>query len=256
MTVSSPAPSLAQISAVLIVKNGEAHLERVLAPLVASCADVLILDSGSTDRTLEIAARFGVRVEHQAFLGYGPQKRHAVALARHDWVLNIDADEVLDESAISALRNLDLSNPAVSYQILRRNFIGSHEVRYGVWAPDWCLRLFNRTTTNFTDAPVHEAVTPTATVRVLAGSLLHYSYRDCADVFARMGGYTRTKALRYRAEHRKAGTIRLAARAAWGFTRSFIIRRGFLDGSIGVVVALSVAVDNVVGLATASLDRD
>lgn len=243
------------ISAVIIVKDGERYLEQVLTPLVAVCDEVLLLDSGSTDQTLAIAERLGVRIAHQPFLGYGPQKRRAVALARHDWILSIDADEVLDERAASALATLDLSDGHLAWRVLRRNFVGSREVRHGVWAPDWCLRLFHRNVTDFTNAPVHEAVAPVADLRTLPGSLLHYSYRDCADVFARMGGYTRIKSLRYRSEGRRAGACQLALRAAWGFVRSFIFRLGFLDGPLGVVVALSVAVDNVVGLATASLEE-
>ena len=240
------------ISAVVIVKNGEAYLEQVLTPLIGTCAEVLVLDSGSTDRTLEIARRLGVRIEAQEFLGYGRQKQRAVELAAHDWVVSVDADEVLDRRACQALRELDLSDPDVGYRLLRRNFIGADEVRFGSWSPDWCLRIFCRRATGFTSDMVHESVVKPKIVRDLPGSMVHYSYRDCADVFARMGGYARMKALRYRAEGRKAGLGILLGRAVGGFTKSLILKQGFRDGGIGVVVALSVAVDQVIGLALAS----
>jgi glycosyltransferase involved in cell wall biosynthesis len=236
------------ISAVLITLNAERHLDRVLAALRGTCAEIVVLDSGSTDRTAAICAAHGVRFEVHPFDGYGPQKRRAVALATHDWVLSVDADEVLDATASAALAQLDLSEPRRSFRILRRNFIGEREVRYGAWSPDWCLRLFNRTTTNFTMDAVHESVPAVGPVAVIPGSLLHYSFSDAADLFVRCGGYARRKAARYRAAGRRAGACRVLLRALWGFTRSYVLKRGFLDGKLGVVVALSVAVDNTVPL--------
>ena len=248
----SPLP----ISAVLIVKNSERYLEQVLRPLVLLCDDIVVLDSLSTDNTVAIALAHGARVEKQAFLGYGPQKRLAVSLAKYDWILSVDADEVLDNRLCSAIRQLAFNDPHVSYKILRRNFVGSHEVRYGVWAPDWCLRLFNRTITDFTEDKVHESVVKTERIEKLNGSMLHYSYQDCADVFVRTGTYMRAKSDQYAAKNRRAGVLRLLIRATWGFIRSYIIRQGYRDGVLGVIVALSVAVDAVGGLAMASLDNN
>lgn len=243
-------PPLA-VSAVLIVLNGERHLERVLAAL-SFCAEVLILDSGSTDRTLEIAARLKARVEHQAFLGYGPQKRRAVELAKHDWVLVIDDDEVLDYEAASAIQALDFGDPARAWQLRRRNYIGEREVRYGQWWPDHTVRLFNRTAAQFNHNAVHESVEPAGEVLTLPGALHHYSFLDLGDVFVRTASYARAKATRYRFAGRRAGPVQLVVRGCWGFFRSYVLKLGFRDGSAGVVVAMSVALDAVLGLAMAS----
>jgi hypothetical protein len=116
------------ISAVLIVLNGERHLDRVLGAL-AFCDEILVLDSGSTDATIEIAKRHGARVEHQQFLGYGPQKRRAVELAKHDWILAIDDDEVLDYEAATTLQVLDLSDPGKAWRGRRRPDLGGREFR-------------------------------------------------------------------------------------------------------------------------------
>jgi glycosyltransferase involved in cell wall biosynthesis len=240
------------ISAVIIVKNGERYLERVLRPLAALCDDIVVLDSLSTDNTVTIAKAHGARVEQQTFLGYGPQKRLAVSMAKYEWVLSLDADEVLEDSVCTAIRELELKDPQTTYEILRRNHIGSHEIRYGVWSPDWCLRLFNRTVTNFSEEKIHESVIKTRSTVQLTGSMLHYSYLDCADVFVRMGSYMRAKADRYVKEGRHASVPRLLMRAAWGFIRSYLMRQGYRDGAMGVVVALSVAVDSVAGLAIAA----
>ncbi len=242
------------ISAVLIVRDGERHLDRVLAAL-ASCDEILVLDSGSTDRTLEIARAHGARIEHQDFLGYGKQKQRAVALARNDWVLVIDDDEVLDAEGIAALASLTgtaRSDPTRAWRIRRRTYIGAREVRHGVWTPDYSLRLFNRTCARFGDDAVHESVRTAGAVATLPGALHHYSFRDYADVFERMGSYARAKAARYRAEGRRSGATRLAARALWGFLRSYVFKLGFLDGVAGVVVALSLSLDMVTALAMAS----
>lgn len=239
-----------KISAVLIVHNGERHLDRVLAA-VGFCDEILVLDSGSTDHTREICASHNARVEHQPFLGYGLQKQRAVDLAKHDWVLVIDDDEVLDYEAATTVQVLDYADPTRAWRLRRRTYIGAREIRYGQWSPDYSLRLFNRTYGQFNDREIHESVETSGTVLTLPGALHHYSYTDYADVFARCGSYARKKAMRYRDEGRRARAVQLVFRALWGFLRSYVFKQGFRDGTAGVVVAMSVALDAVLGLALA-----
>ena len=108
-----------------------------------------MLDSGSTDGTERIAREAGARFERQDFLGYGPQKRRAVELAAHDWILSLDADEVLDAEARRAIAGVDLADPSACWQLRRRTFIARREIRHGPWRDDRVLRLFNRTTAAF-----------------------------------------------------------------------------------------------------------
>jgi len=239
------------VSAVLITKDAEAHLERVLAPL-SLVTDIVILDSGSTDRTREIARDHGARWFEHSFCGYGPQKRRAVELARHDWILSVDADEVLDRDAVQALAAMDWSSIDLlsCFRIRRRNFIGDREIRHGHWVSERPVRVFNRLVTGFTADPVHEMVRATSGVRNLPGSLLHYSYADLSDVIRL--DFHRLKALRYRRDGRRAGGGLLAIRAMWAGFHSYVIRRGFLEGGAGVVIALAAAVNASMGLAMAS----
>lgn len=237
------------ISAVIIVRNGEAHLARTLVSL-ADCAEIVVLDSGSTDNTVEIASAAGARVEHQSFLGFGPQKNRAVSLAAHHWILSVDADEELDPTARAALANLDLSDPVRCWRIRRRTFIGARELRHG-HLNDAPLRLFNRTITRFNDVPVHESVFPSGPQATLDGSILHYAFHDIADLFARGAGYARTKAEQYRAVGRHASPPTLLAHGAAAFVRSYVLRLGALDGAMGVAVALSAAANAVVPMAMA-----
>jgi glycosyltransferase involved in cell wall biosynthesis len=239
------------VSAVVITLDAERHLGRVLRSL-AVCSEVVVLDSGSTDRTREIAEAAGARWHEHSFEGYGPQKRRAVALAANDWVLSVDADEVLDEPAAAAIAAIDWSrqDATTCWRIRRRPFIGNREIRYGHWVPDFVLRLFNRSRHDFSSAVVHESVQPCGAVHTLPGSLLHYSYQDLADLYR--ADYHRLKAELYRGRGRRASGLGLAVRAAAVFLRSYLLRRGFLDGPAGVAVALAGAAGAVTGLAMAS----
>ncbi len=239
------------ISAVLITRDAELHLDRVLRPL-SVCSEIVVLDSGSHDGTRDIAERHEVVWHEHAFDGYGPQKRRAVALARNEWVLSVDGDEVLDRSGVEALRAVDWDSedPRTCWKIQRRPFIGGREIRHGDWAPDHVVRVFNRQYHDFSEALIHESVRPTGKVRRLDGSLLHFTSADLAGIFR--ADYYRLKAEMYRRNGRQAGAGLLAARAAGVFLRGYLLRLGFLDGAAGLVVALAGAVNSSVGLALAS----
>jgi glycosyltransferase involved in cell wall biosynthesis len=239
------------VSAVLITLDAERYLDRVLRPL-AICSEIVVLDSGSTDGTRDIARRHGVAWHEHPFDGYGPQKRRAVALAKHDWIIAVDADEVLDEAAGTALAGVDWStaDPSLCWSILRRPFIGEREIKHGHWVPDPVVRVFNRQRHDFSDSQLHESVRPTGSVHRLDGSLLHYSYEDLAALFR--ADYFRLKAESIRQQGRRTGSPELVVRAFSTFIRSYVLRRGFLDGPAGFVVALAGAAHSTVGPAMAS----
>ena len=241
----------APISAVLITLNAERHHAAVLAAL-STCDEIVILDSGSTDATREIARAHGAVWGVRTFDGYGLQKCAAVAMARHDWVLLIDADETLDATLSAALPSVDLTDPHCAYRLHRRNFVGAQEIRHGIFGNEWVVRLFNRTTANISADKVHEAVRGAKSIRDLPGSMLHASFADGADLFARMAKYASAKAATCRASGRRASALLLLLRAAWAFFRCYVLKGGFLDGRLGVLVALSTACDAVVGLGIAS----
>lgn len=244
------------VSAVLITLNAERWLEAVLRPL-AGFDEVVILDSGSTDRTREIADAAGVEWSEHSFDGYGAQKRRAVALAHNDWVLSVDADEIMAPETVAAILAIDWekADPRTCWKIRRRPFIGDREIRHGHWVPDPVVRLFNRQHHNFSPALVHESVTPTGRVMTLPGAMTHHSYDDLAGLFR--ADYHRLKASEYRRQGRKTpGVVALTARAGWAFFYSLIVRRGFLDGPAGVVVALSGAVNAVLALALIGASGD
>jgi glycosyltransferase involved in cell wall biosynthesis len=250
---SAQADRARPISAVIITRDAAAHLAEVLAA-VGFCGERLVLDSGSSDDTLTIAKAAGARLEHQPFLGYGPQKCRAVALASHDWILAVDADEVLDAEAREAIAALDLTDPQACYAVRRRTFIGRREVRHGAWGNDLVVRLFNRTTAGFKPLPVHEEVESGSPPRRLPGTILHYSYPDSAAVLARAVHYARLKAAVMRRKGQRAQAWSLPSRALAAFTGSYFLRGGWRDGAAGFVVALARVIDSTLPRAMLLLD--
>ncbi|MFM8735148.1 MAG: glycosyltransferase family 2 protein [Pirellulales bacterium] len=242
MTDHQAAGSL-PISAVVIAQDAAAHIATTLAS-VSRCGERLVLDSGSTDDTVAIARRAGARVEHQAFLGYGPQKCRAVELATHDWILSLDADEELDDEAQRSLETLDLSDPDACFGLRRRTFIGGREVRHGPWGNDVVLRLFNRRTAGFKPLPVHEVVVAARRPRILPGSILHHSYTACADVIARSLRYAPLKAAIMRRKAQRPSALLLPVRAVGAFVKCYLWQGGFRDGADGFVVALARVLDS------------
>jgi len=231
------------ISAVIITQNAAARIGEVLRA-VEHCGERLVLDSGSTDDTVALAQAAGARVEHQPFLGYGLQKRRAVALAAYDWILSLDADEVLDAEAQAACRCVDLSDALACWEIRRRTFVGRREIRHGACRDERVLRLFNRTTAGFKEIVVHEEVETRRPPHLMAGSILHFSFADCRDVLARSLRYAPLKADILRSKGERVGAWMLPLRGLAAFVKSYVLRSGWRDGGIGFVIALGRVIDS------------
>jgi len=244
MTAPGPLP----ISAVIITRDAERHLADVLAACDC-CAERLVLDSGSTDGTERIVREAGGRFERQEFLGYGPQKRRAVELATHDWILSLDADEILDEAARAAVAGVDLSDPAACWSFRRRTFIGRREIHHGPWGRERVLRLFNRRTAAFKPLLVHEEVEASRPPTPLAGSILHYGYADLADVIRRPLRYAPLKAEVMRRKGQRVAAWSLPFRGGSAFLRSYVAKGGWRDGAAGFVIAVSRVLDSTLSRA-------
>ena len=242
------------VTAIVITLNAACHLATTLAS-VECCAERLVLDSGSTDATSAIAQAFAARLEHQAFLGYGPQKRRAVELASYDWILSLDADEALDEEALRGIATLDLSDPDTCWEWRRRTVIGCREVRYGPWGGERVLRLFNRTRSGFSDHSVHEQVRGATPPRLAPGSILHHSFRSPAEILCRSIRYAVPKAAILRAKGERTSAWMLPLRGVGAFAKAWCIQGGWRDGVIGFVVALSRIIDSTLPRALVLFDE-
>lgn len=229
--------SHAPLSAVLITFNAAAQLPACLDAL-AFCDEIVVIDSGSSDGTVELAGQRGARVIHQDWLGYGPQKQFAVELAAHDWVLCVDADErvapELRESILAALS----APKCFAYRFARCNRFMGRYLRHGEGYPDWSLRLFDRRHARWSDDAVHEKVVADGAVGTLAGDLLHDSAESLDSYLAKQNRYTTLAAADALARGSRASAVRLLLSPLLRFFKFYFLRLGFLDGVPGLVHTL------------------
>ena len=232
------------LSVVIIALDEERRIEACLASL--SFADeIVVVDSGSKDRTLEIARRFTDRIVTLPWKGFGPTKQAAAALASHDLVLNVDCDERVTPELAAEIAALQAApSLAAAYAVPRRTFLGEKEIRWCGWAPDLTVRLFDRTRANFGDALVHETVVafPGGAVGRLSSPLLHYSFAGFADLIAKMNRYSDLAARQMLERGRRAGVLDALLRPAVTFLRTYVLKLGLLDGFEGLEIAVADAV--------------
>lgn len=221
-----------KVSASLITRDAAAHLDRCLAAL-AWCDEVVVLDQGSTDGTREICARHGVRLVDGEWRGYGPTKAACVAACRNRWILSVDADEVVDETLRDAVLALPDAPPEAAFRVDRRSRFLGRWIRHCGWSPDRIVRLFDRERAGFDDAPVHESVVTDGPVGDLPGLLRHYAYDSLEQYLAKLDRYSTLGADAAAARGRRATPLEAALRAKVTFLRTFLLRRGFLDGAHG-----------------------
>jgi len=224
----------ARLSAVLITRNVASRLEACLKSC-AFAAEIVVVDSGSTDATLDIARRFNAKVVHQDWLGFGRQKQFAVSQASHDWVLCVDTDErVSDALRASILKELEAPR-FQAYEFPRCNRFLGRWLRHGEGYPDLSLRLFDRRHAHWSDDPIHEKVVTDAPVGRLEGDLLHESEDGLADYLAKQNRYTTLQAEQLHARGRRASAARMLLSPPLRFFKFYFLRRGFLDGIPGLI---------------------
>lgn len=230
------------LSVVVITKNEEANLGRCLES-VKWADEIIVADSHSTDRTLEIARNFSARICTVDWHGYGPAKRAGVALATQEWVLSLDADESVTPELADEIRRI-ISTPGGphGYAITRRtNFLGRWIYHCG-WYPDPVLRLFRRTHGNVTDSVVHERVEIDGPPGRLNGELLHYSYPTLELYLAKSNVYTTLGAQAAFRRGRRTRWFDLVLRPPVSFIAHYFLRQGFRDGGEGLIISVLSAV--------------
>jgi glycosyltransferase involved in cell wall biosynthesis len=227
-------PSKAPLSAVVITLNAARELEACLAS-AAFAQEILVVDSGSTDGTIELAQARGARVVSHQWLGFGRQKQFAVSQAAHDWVLCVDADErVSDELRRSIVAELAAPRGFVCSMARCNRFMGRW-LRHGEGYPDWNTRLFHRGHARWSDDAVHEHVLTTASVVRLAGDLMHESAESLERYLDKQNRYTTLQAERMLADGRGAGVLHFVFSPLVRFLKFYVFRLGFLDGIPGLV---------------------
>jgi glycosyltransferase involved in cell wall biosynthesis len=222
------------LSVVLVVHNAEAQLPACLAS-VPFADEVVVVDSGSSDGTAACAGQHGARVVQRDWMGFGLQKQFAVAQARNDWVLCLDADERVSPELERSIRAALEAPVAPVYRMRRRNRFLGRWLSHGEGYPDWSTRMFDRRNAAWSDDPVHEKVLYSVTPGTLAGDLLHESAEDIANYLQKQNRYSTLAAQQLFERGHNGGAFQLVLSPFVRFTKFYILRLGFLDGLPGLV---------------------
>jgi glycosyltransferase involved in cell wall biosynthesis len=229
------------LSVILITRNEEANLDDCLASLEGIAQQIVVVDTNSSDCTLEIAKKHGASISQPVdWPGFGPQKNRALDLATSEWVLSLDADERLTPALKSEiLTAIHHSAHVDCFAIPRLSWYCGRFIRHSGWSPDYVDRLFKRGTARFSDDLVHERLIPNGQVAKLENPMLHYSFMNYSQVLQKLDRYSTASAEQAFARGKTSSPLKAALHGAWAFFRTYVLRAGFLDGPQGFALAVS-----------------
>jgi len=231
-----------KISAAIITYNEERNIARAIESL-RCCDEIVVIDSGSTDRTVELALNHGARIVETYWRGYAAQKNFASEACENEWVLSIDADEALSESLEGEIWHLKKSGPTCDSYTMPRlaQYLGRWILHSG-WYPDRKVRLFHRKKAKWVGDYVHESVEVQGTIGHLETNLLHYTCDSLSEHLRTMDRYTTLAAEQLVDQKTPIGWRKTALDPAWTFFKTYILQRGFLDGPEGLAIAYMAAI--------------
>ena len=229
-----------KLSVIIITKN-EAENIRACLESVAWANEIVVVDSGSSDATVEICRNLGAQVYVHDWPGFGTQKNRALGYATHDWVFSIDADERVTPELRAAIETVlhDEADTRVAYRISRLSSYCGRFMRHSGWYPDYIVRLFRSDAARFSDDLVHERLLVEGPIGQLGGELLHYAFADADEVLQKVNHYSSAGAAMLQRRGRQATLAGAVLRGLWSFIRSYFLRVGFLDGREGFMLAVS-----------------
>jgi glycosyltransferase involved in cell wall biosynthesis len=227
------------LSVVIVCKNEAGIISTTLQSLEGITDDIIVYDTGSNDGTQQTVKKFPVQLHEGNWEGFGKTKIKALRLAKYDWILSLDADEVIDNILKQSLQQWQPGNEKTVFKVARKNFLGNKHLKHGEWGRDNPIRFFNRKTVNWNDNLVHEtlALPPDIVVKKLKGHLLHYTMKDMQDYRNKMERYAMLSADNYFLRGKKPGWVKRRLSPGFTFFNYFILRLGFLDGQAGYASA-------------------
>ncbi|MDY4011281.1 MAG: glycosyltransferase family 2 protein [Fusobacterium gastrosuis] len=225
----------------IITLNEEKNLARTLESVKKFADEIVIVDSGSTDKTEEIAKNFNAKFYFQKWLGYGPQRNKAIELASSEWVLNIDADEEISEELAKKIADIkDDKNDKID--VFKINFMSvcfGKKIKHGGWSNSYRIRLFKKNSGRFNENNVHEEFITNSHIGKINEYILHHSYSDLEDYFTKFNKYTTLGAIEYYKKNKKASLVSIVLNPIYKFIRMYFFRLGFLDGLEGFILAIT-----------------
>lgn len=227
-----------KLSVVIIARNEEANLPRCLGS-VKWADEILVGDSGSTDRTVEIARSYGARIVTYEWTGFGPAKQIVSEQAEGEWILSLDADEeVTDKLAEEIKAAVGSDQGAVGYNIRRRTLFLGRWMYHGGWYPDWVTRLYRRESGRISGYAVHEGIAVDGPTARMNNDLLHYSYPTLEIYLQKLNRYTTLAAQEAIGRGQTASLWHIVVNPFAKFIKQYVLRAGFLDGTEGFVLAV------------------
>ncbi len=223
----------------IITKNGERTIAQCIAAAKKAVDEVVVVDSYSNDDTIAICESLGARVFQKEWLGYGAQKNFANQKVANNYILSLDADEVLTEEAIFHINQLKKEGLNGAYKIRRLNFYFGKFLLYGLGNPEYVVRLFDKNNTSWNDAAVHEKLllSENENVHLLKGAIQHYSYSSVEDYVKKSNEYTSLSAEKLFSKKKSGSIFKIIFSPLFVFFKSYIIKLGLLDGAHGFITA-------------------
>ncbi|MGI9316311.1 MAG: glycosyltransferase family 2 protein [bacterium] len=229
---------MSPLSGLVIAYNEEKHIRDCLISLYRVCDDIVVIDSNSEDKTVEIARELGATVVIQPFLGDGPQRSAGLPHCKHPWVFYLDADERLDEDLVTELKTLDFENQsAEAYECRRKNHIDGRWIKVAGQYPDYICRLFDRTKTDFSPLQTHARII-TSKLGRLSGHIVHYAIENLNDMSKRMVRYSDWQSQSMFEEGKKVSKFAPIGHGIGCFIKFYLLRRGFMAGLDGLNLSI------------------
>jgi hypothetical protein len=229
---------MAGLSVIIITKNESLNIRECLET-VKWADEIIVVDSGSTDATVEICRTFTPHVYQHDWPGFGLQKNRALSYASMEWVLSLDADERVTPELRTAIEVAMREGQAQGYEVPRLSSFCGRFMRHSGWYPDYVLRLFKRGSARFSDNLVHEKLLIESKTEKLSGLLLHYAFENLEEVLHKTNQYSSAGAQMQYQRGRQSSLSGAVLRGLWSFMRTYLLRAGFLDGREGFMLAVS-----------------
>ena len=226
------------VSLVMIVKNEEKNLAKCLNSVENLVDEIVIVDSGSTDKTIEIAKTFGAKIFKREFDSFSNQKNYALSIATNEWVLHVDADEVLSKELVEEIKFVIINTKLDGFYLIRTNFFLGKQMKYSGINKEYRLRLAKKTLSKYVGGIIHEELIVNGKVGKLKNIMIHNSYPTISSYFNKLEQYTTLGAKKLLEKNKKAGIIDIVFKPPFEFIKRYILKCGFLDGIRGFIWAV------------------